>query len=211
MARLPWRRPASHGTDPPAGGHGGARCPESRAYAYLEGNVVHHIPVLAGQGIRCGDIVTQVGDRAARVHGVSEEGDGANWGDVGEGAYVALATVDASGASGDRTVPVYTYGAVVEVILDGGIVPGSRVGVDLRDCVGGRRADRSAPARAPSPGGHDAELWRRVRAMAPGDIADPKRGRALLGTVVRVSPTGGDRRQASRCGDLGAVVIEVQR
>lgn len=205
MVRLPWRRSPR----PAAGWDGGARGPGSMAYAHLEGNVVHRIPALEGQVIRRGDIVTQSGDRLARVTSAACSGDGMNWGDVSAGAYVALADAGAPGGAGS-SVPVYTYGAMVEVVLDEGIAPGARVGVDLRDCEGGRRADRGAPVDMSTPRDSGGTLWRRVRAMSPADVADPVRGRALLGTVAQVLSGSGARLASSRVGDIGAVVIEAQ-
>lgn len=133
-----------------------------------------------------------------------------NWGDVSAGAYMALAPVGMPGSAVGGDVPVYTYGARVEAILGAGVSPGSRVGVDLRACAGGRRVGRTEPVDGPAAGDADAELWQRVRKMSPGDIGDPVRGKALLGTVVRVVSGGGARRAVSKEGDLGAVVIEAQ-
>jgi len=178
-------------------------------YAHLEGNVVHRIPALEGQDIRRGDIVTQSGDRLARVTSAAGAGGGMDWGDVSAGAYVALADAGAQGGP-DAHVPVYTYGATVEVVLDAGISPGARVGVDLRGCAGGRMAGRGAPVDISTPRDPDGALWRRVRAMSPADVEDPERGRALLGTVARVLSGSGARLASSGFGDTGAVVIEAQ-
>lgn len=177
-------------------------------YAHLEGNVVHRVPALAGQDIRRGDIATQVGDRLARVTSVTAGGDGMNWGDVSRGAYVALA--DSTSGSADAGVPVYTYGAMVGVVLDAGIAPGARVGVDLRDCAGGQRVGRSASVDMSTPRDPDGTLWRRVRAMSPEDIGDTDRGKALLGTVAQVLSGSGARIARSRGGDVGAVMIKAQ-
>ena len=105
---------------------------------------------------------------------------------------------------------MYTYGARVEVMLDAGISAGSRVGVDLRARVDGRRVDRDGPVEGAASGGADATLWQRVRAMSPGDIEDAVKRKALLGTVVRVLSGGAARRAGSLEGDIGAVVIEAQ-
>ena len=206
MARLPWQRSRARTGGQPHAAHR----PGSRAYAHLEGNVVHRIPARAGQEIRRGDIVTQEGGRLARVCSAAGAGEGMNWGDVSAGAYVALGPTGATGTPWEGHVPVYTYGARVEVMLDAGISAGSRVGVDLRGLAGGRRAGRSAPVDMSTPRDSDAALWQRVRAMSPGDIEDAVRRKALLGTVVRVLSGGAARSAGSPEGDIGAVVIETQ-
>lgn len=109
MARPPWC--PEHGK---AGDHrlGEASWPGSRTYGHLESNEVHEHPVLAGQQICVGDIVTLDRGCIARVESAAGSGDGMNWGDVSRGAYMALAPADTTPPQGrPGTVSVYAYGA----------------------------------------------------------------------------------------------------
>lgn len=73
---------------------GDGHWPGSRAYGHLAPNVIDELPVLAGQLICLGYIVTMRNGGIACVDSAAETGDGVNWGDVSGGALMALAPVD---------------------------------------------------------------------------------------------------------------------
>lgn len=109
MAKPPWcpipGRPGDHRI-------GEAHWPGSRAYVLRPANAMYAHPVLAGQQICLGDIVTMLNGGIVRVESAAESGDGVNWGDVSGGAFMALAPVDTTQPRGRlETVPTYTYGA----------------------------------------------------------------------------------------------------
>ena len=196
----------------PRGDHviGGANRPGSRTYSHREGNVMHHIPVLAGQKICLGDIVTQNGDFLERVKSAATTGDGVNWGDVSRGAYMALAPVDTTNCrNGEESMPVYTYGAWVEVILYEDIAVNSRVGVDLRSQVDGKMVARTEADDDPNQRSRDPTLWKRVRAMSAEEMSDPVTGKAFLGRLVEILTDDGSGTKLNY--NFGAVALEPQR
>ncbi|MDD9808565.1 MAG: hypothetical protein OXU25_01870 [Thaumarchaeota archaeon] len=164
--------------------------------------------VLGGQQICVGDIVTLRDGYACQVGSVATTGDAVNWGDVGGGAHMALASVDTVGrGDGEDTVPAYGSGSVVETYLDGGIAAGAIVGVDLRGLDGnGMRANRESAVAVPMPRPVDRTLWQRSRLLSDAGSADVER-LAALGRVTRIVPRDDPRRPVSRQGEAGMVQI----
>lgn len=166
------------------------------------------VPVLGGQQICVGDIVALRGGYACQVGSVAATGDAANWGDVGGGAYMALASVDMAGrGSGEDTVPVHDPGSAVETRLDGGISAGMSVGVDLRGLdESGERINRERAVTVPMLRPADRTLWQRPRMLpdaGSGDVAQL----AAPGSVARIVPGDDPRRRVSRQGEAGLVRI----
>lgn len=190
---------------------GEGNSPGSRTYDLLPSNAIKYHPVLAGQQICLGDIVTMRNGCIARVESASESGDGVNWGDVSGGAFMALAPADTTQSrGGSETVPTYTYGAWVETILDANAVVGSPMGVDLRAVDGGRRADRRDPVTRSTGHGLDPTLWQRTRAMQGEDLRDSVQKKAFLGRLIEIFASDDPNATVSKQGDYGTIEIQHQ-
>jgi len=185
--------------------------PGSRTFAHRPLNIMSYHPVLAGQQICLGDISTMRNGGIARVESAAESGDGMNWGDVSGGAYQALASVDTvPPRSRQETVPVYTYGAWIESILDAGAEPECCMGVDLRAVEGDKRVDRKGPVTSSTGHGLDRELWQRTRVMSEEDMCDSVRKKAFLGRLVKILSGNDPHPVRSKQGDYGAIEIQPQ-
>lgn len=165
------------------------------------------LPVLGGQQICVGDIVTLEGGYVCQVESVAGEGDAVNWGNVGGRAHMALASVDTTGlADGEESVPAYGPGSVVETYLDGGIGVGATVGVDLRRLdEGGARVGREHAITRPMLRPSDRKLWQRSRLLSDAGSGAIRR-LAALGRVTKVFPSDCSHR-VSKQGDAGMVRI----
>jgi len=158
-----------------------------------------------------GDIVTMRNGGIARVESAAGSGDGINWGDVSGGAFMALAPVDTTQPHGrPETVPVYTYAARIESILDSGAMMGSCMGVDLRAVEGNQRVGRKDPVTGSTDHGLDRSLWQRTRVMTEKDMRDCTRKRAFLGRLVKILASNDPRATVSEQGDYGAIDIRHQ-
>lgn len=190
---------------PGAGGYvGDSVWPGARTHM---GNPPHmRLAVLGGQQICNGDIVTLDGGYACQVESVGAEGDAVNWGNVGGGAYMALASVDTVGLrDGEDSVPAHGPGSIVETILDGGIAAGAVVGVDLRALdAGGARADRERAVTRPMLRPADRGLWQRSRLLSEAGSGAVRR-LAALGRITEVFPRDDPRRPVSKQGEVGLV------
>lgn len=185
--------------------------PGNRTFVLRSSNAVTSPTVLAGQQICLGDIATMRNGGIARVESAAESGDGMNWGDVSGGAYQALASVDTVPPRGrQETVPVYTYGAWIESILDAGAEPECCMGVDLRAVEGDKRVDRKSPVTSSTDHRLDRELWQRTRVMSEEDMADSIRKKAFLGRLVKILSGNDPYPVRSKQGDYGAIEIQPQ-
>lgn len=149
------------------------------------------------------------------------------WGDMSGGVYQALNYVD-NRAEGDGAQKVSVYGsdALIDVILDGDIKVGDKVGSDLR-VQPASNAARTNPTTNrvyntnsdPTNAAFDVTLYMRVRKMTIADLTHADRGKAFIGTVneiwdaetaeATVRDHGIQKPKASR-GDLGTVKVGVR-
>lgn len=162
--------------------------------------------VAAKQQICKGDIVTVKDEQLVRVSSISDTRDGRDWGDVSNGAFMALESVDTM--NGSREIEVYEPGACVETILDEGIAEGSPVFVDLRACrVNKERTSRSRAVDSTTPKGEDLTLWQRSRGLPPEVIDNDIEKRAFLGTLQCIRTRFSSERPLSKLWDLGIVLL----
>lgn len=187
--------------------------PRMRTYA----SSIVELPVRPGQVIKRGDIVTlpalegPVEPRgAALVESIGDDGVTRNWGDVSQGAFMALHGTGSPRGAGDHVeVRAMPASGEITTLLDAGIAVGSLVGVDLRIDDGARRVDRSSAVTGGrgSPGESGiAQLWQRARLMTPDQAGDPALRKAFLGRVKRIpSARAGKPAQKSRHNDCGVV------
>lgn len=190
-------------------------------YGHLDFNIPMELPVLGGQVIAKGDIVTlspgpgqgsSCGERgyAMRAESIGEGGAARNWGDVSRGAFMALRHVDSSGAaSGAKSIPVMPPFGQITTFLDGGITTGSLVGVDLRIDTGAERLDRHNVVSSTYSSHNErniGQLWQQARLIPYEQSRDPVMRKALLGRVERIfSPRGTKPAVKSQHNDCGLV------
>ena len=173
--------------------------------SYLHNPPPLTFPVLANQQICQGDIVTLKDCYIAQVESVAPTGDGKNWGDVSNGAYIARAPVDTRGMSdGDETMPVNGPCSHIETFLDRGTTVGSLVGVDLRTIGKNGRSDRLLAVKRSALRTDDRSLWQRTRNISAASAPIAKK--TVLGRVDEVWPNDG-LDLPSPLGDGGMVVL----
>lgn len=200
----------------------GSPCePGDVPYRNLDLNIPMELPVLGGQVIAKGDIVTLSGGAgpgargeengyARRAESVGDTGDARNWGDVSRGAFMALRGVDGSkAASGAKRITVMPpYGQII-TLLDGGITSGSLVGVDLRVDTGRERVDRdnAVTSTYSTPSERNiGRLWQRARLIPHEQRRDPVMRKALLGRLEKIFvPREREPAVKSRYNDRGLV------
>lgn len=168
-------------------------------------------PVLAGQQICTGDIVTMRNGKIARVESAAGSGDGMNWGDVSGGAYVALESIDTTSPRVEpQLIRVLSSGKSVISVLEADAVPGSRMGVDLRAIEGDRRVDRKDPVTCLTDHRLDSRLWQRTRVMSEDDMRDDVRKKAYLGQLDEILTGNARYVVPSVHGDYGKITIRLQ-
>lgn len=169
-------------------------------------------PVLAGQQICQGDIVTTRDGNIVRVESSEKSGDGINWGDVSSGAYVALESVNTMSARyGSELTRVFAPGARIVSILDANASLGSCMGVDFRTVEGDKRVDRKdGPVTWSTDHRLDSELWQRTRVMSDEDMRNSIRKKAFLGKLVEIHSSNDLNSTRSKQGDYGRIVIQSQ-
>jgi len=178
---------------------GGPYRPGDVPYSSIDNEIPMKLPVLPGQAIARGDIVTLSGKpgeqgqedgHAMRVESIGDTGDARNWGDVSRGAFMAReAAVDPGTARSPRVIQVMPPSGQITTLLDGGITVGSLVGVDLRIDTGTERADRDdavTSTHSPPDEKNVAHLWQQARLIPHEKRHDPLMRRALLGRVLAI-------------------------
>ncbi|RNJ71489.1 MAG: hypothetical protein EB824_06840, partial [Thaumarchaeota archaeon S15] len=178
------------------------------------------LPVLPGQKIAKGDIVTLSGEPGHKARGkepghamhaesAGDTGDARNWGDVSRGAFMAReAAADPGTARGPRMVWVMPPSGYIITLLDGGIAVGELVGVDLRTDTGKERVDRNdvvTSAHRP-PGGNAGRLWQQARLIPHERRDEPLMRKALLGRVQEILATR-EREPVTRSGHNDCAIV----
>lgn len=183
--------------------------PGSRSCSHINASYQHEHFVAANQQICKGDIVTIKDELLVRVNSTSDRGNGKDWGDVGNGTFMALQTVDTRDEL--KKIYVYSPGACVETILDEGIRENSPLFVDLRDCdTNKRRTRRSHAVNDMTPKSADRTLWQRSRGIPPEGIDGDIKTRAFLGTLQCIRTKYSNDHRLSVSGDLGIVWLGQQ-
>jgi len=206
MASAPWC-PVQ---DPP-GDHvpGEGNSPES--IAHVPNQFALRIPVLAGQQICAGDIVTMRNEKIVRVESAAGSGDGMSWGDVSGGAYAALESIDTTPPCVEsKLIRVLSAGTPTVSVLEAGAVPGSHMGVDLRAMEGDKRVDRRDPVTCLTDHRLDSRLWQRTRVMSEEDMRDGVRKKAYLGRLDEIITGNAPHVVRSVHGDYGRITIRPQ-
>lgn len=154
------------------------------------------LPVLPGQEILKGDIVTLSGGPepgyAVHAESAGDTGDARNWGDVSRGAFMAMEGTGGPVAAGRAVmIPVMPPAGQITTLLDSGITVGSLVGVDLRIDTGTERTDRDGAVASTysPPGGNAWRLWQQARLIPHERRDEPLMRNALLGRVWEILAT----------------------
>jgi len=170
-------------------------------YSGLDKEIPMKLPVLPGQAIARGDIVTLSGKQgeqsmeaghAIRAESIGDTGDARNWGDVSRGAFMAKEGTDGRvAAGGTGMIQVMPPSGQITTLLDGGITVGSLVGVDLRIDTGTERIDRDdvVTSTHSSPNEKNiGHLWQQARLIPHEQSQEPLMRKALLGRVLAIYP-----------------------
>lgn len=189
-------------------------------YSTPDTEIPMRLPVLPGQEIARGDIVTLSGGpgheargmepgHAIRAESVGDTGDARDWGDVSRVAFMAREGSDGSRAArGPKMIPVMPPSGQITTLLDGGIAVGELVGVDLRTDTGTERVDRDdvvTSAHGP-PGGNAGRLWQQARLIPHERRDEPPMRRALLGRVQEILATR-ERGPVTRSGHNDCAIV----
>jgi len=113
---------------------GGGHKPGYRMRQHLDQNVVNEMPVLAGQRIAMGDIITATDSGLAANFETGNASSSYNTADLRNGAFQALNPVDnSSGSDGDQLVTVVGPGGFAELYAAAGVEVNNWVEIDVND------------------------------------------------------------------------------
>ncbi len=164
---------------------GGGHKPGYRMRQHLDQNVVNEMPVLAGQRIAMGDIITATDSGLAANFETGNASSSYNTADLRNGAFQALNPVDnSSGSDGDQLVTVVGPGGFAELYAAAGVEVNNWVEIDVNDDAATPAARTSQLARTVA-----SPSRQRVESITDADLQNVLGTTQAAGDATVINPS----------------------